>query len=392
MQQGGSGVEATESPCDVYSDPAYLAISVTRASLALFSFVCCGTVVFLILFYKQYGGFVQRLILYTCVASALNSLSIVTQKVDYFGANSATEVYCVIAGFISQYTSLVELLAVLGLVLGLYVNIFHRKLRRRVEVLCVLLVLMIPALVSWVPFINLSYGSSGPWCWIREKEQNCERYVMGLVLQYLLWYLPLFTVVITVLCMYSCAYYKLRKIIKGTYARPYDPEVQLTREQLQKHKKQWLLYIPLLYLVFTLLALPNAIHRVFKDEPRLELWLIQAVTVPLRGALFAIPYILNKHTRNKISRTKLWVRNSHGSKKGRAVNPYPAMDANFSDSLYYAHKDDNTLERENVYRNPSLSHSPLEAAPSRNGKDSKMYNVPADSGTRVAAQEISIEH
>ena len=203
---------------------------------------------------------------------------------------------------------------------------------------------------------------------------------MGVVLQYLLWYLPLLTVVTIVLSVYLYAYLKIRKIIRRTYARPYDPEVQLIREQLRKHQKQWLTYIPLLYLMFTLLALPNAIHRSFNDEPSIALWTIQAVTVPLRGAMFAIPYLFNKHTRNKIIQTKLCMRISHGSKKAPVVNPYPAMDARFSDSLYYAHKDNNTLERENVYRNPSLSHGSLEVVPYRNGKNK------SDSVMRAAAQ------
>ena len=68
------------------------------------------------------------------------------------------------------------------------------------------------------------------------------------------------------------------------------------------------------------------------------------------------------------------------------------MDAKFSDSLYYAHTENNTLERESVYRNPSLSQCSVEVAPRRSGKDNKVYNVLADSGTHKAGQGISTEN
>lgn len=389
--QTGSGSGAAENPCDQFENIDYLVTAAVRALLALGSFICCAIVIFLILVYKQYHSFVQRLILYVCLASALNSLAIASQKVDYFVQNNATESYCVFAGFFSQYTSQVELLAVIGLVLGLYVNVFSKKLRKRVEVLSVISVLVIPALVSWLPFIDNSYGKTGPWCWIRERELDCNIHVLGQVLQYLLWYLPLLVAITVVLCVYFLAYHKLRQSIKGTWARPYDPEVQLTRGQLRKNVRLLLTYIPLLYLLFTLFALPNAIYWSFGSEPILALWVIQAVVLPLRGALFAIPYIFNKHTRKKISQTKLRVLDNQVSKRANSVNPYPAVASNFSDSLRFALKEDCTLERNKVYRNPSLSQSSVETVPHKSGSDTVLPSEQQVSGICRTTEDVSPE-
>ena len=58
----------------------------------------------------------------------------------------------------------------------------------------VLFSILLPSLHSWIPFIHNSYGVAGAWCWIRDWKDDCatQKYIEGIIEQFVLWYGPLF--------------------------------------------------------------------------------------------------------------------------------------------------------------------------------------------------------
>ena len=42
----------------------------------------------------------------------------------------------------------------------------------------------------WIPFLHDAYGLAGAWCWIRQKDDNCDSLLAGKIEQYVLGYGP----------------------------------------------------------------------------------------------------------------------------------------------------------------------------------------------------------
>lgn len=355
MEVGSEEGNTTNSTgCDVFQTLEYSVIAAVRALMGLISFICCLLVVLLILFFKKYKYVIQRMVLYVCIAAAANSLAIVIQKVDYFVQNEATEVYCLFAGCFELYTSLIELLGLACISHSLsYIVRMKREHTRYLEAAYIIICLVVPALLSWPPFLTHSYGKSGPWCWIRERNEICERDIAGIALQFGLWYLPLLLVstIVTFTYLYIILKTRRRASENSNWRGPNHPDTDTQKGQLSKMVKFILAYMPFLYLLVNLFSLPNSIHWAIADEPLLVLWAIAAVLPPLRGALFSLPYLFRKETRKVLSRPQIRA----AIKDEIVATPYPAKQAMFSDSLLFQDGGDSTIDRQKPYRNPSVS-------------------------------------
>lgn len=347
-----SSVANNTTVCDVFESVEYSAIAAVRASLGLFSLCCCSVVIILTLLFKKYKYSIQRMVLYVCIAGAVDSVAIVLQKVDYFVQNNATEQYCVFAGCLSLYTSLVELLALGCTSLSLsYMYKRKKELKHYLEAVYILICLILPLFMIWPPFTTqYSYGKSGPWCWIRERDQACQKDVAGIAFQFGLWYLPLLFVstVVTIAYLYTIMKARKRTRANSNWRGPYNSEATT---QLSKTVKSMLAYMPVLYLIVNLIALPTSIHWAIADNPIYPLWVVTAIFPPLRGALIALPFLLRKETRKILNRPQIKAAITDHD----AVAAYPARQSKFSDSLAFPDCGDTTLERHKAYRNPSVS-------------------------------------
>lgn len=85
---------------------------------------------------------------------------------------------CAAIGFVTQHLALSKALANLGVCFYIFtVAMFPRDARlqqRKFEVAGVVVTLVLPAVITWVPFVTQNdglghgYGLNGAWCWIRE--------------------------------------------------------------------------------------------------------------------------------------------------------------------------------------------------------------------------------
>ena len=71
------------------------------------------------------------------------------------------------------------------------------------------LVFTIPALVGLIPLTTNSYGSTGPWCWIHIREENCTIHTAGLAEQIVLWAIPFLLVAILTIVLFARALWLL---------------------------------------------------------------------------------------------------------------------------------------------------------------------------------------
>ena len=143
----------------------------------------------------------------------------------------------------------------------------------------------------WIPFINDAYGLAGTWCWIRSKDDFCNKNLAGLIEWYALWYGPLIVLcilnliiivaIVVILCKRLC--------IEGTSDRVY-------RNMLRENAP--LLMYPVMYNFFFLFALAHRLYETMTDSKTIDkqLWhvlsMMHSVASPARGLLFALTYCL----------------------------------------------------------------------------------------------------
>uniref|UniRef100_A0A1X7UNV4 Uncharacterized protein n=1 Tax=Amphimedon queenslandica TaxID=400682 RepID=A0A1X7UNV4_AMPQE len=361
---------SSSSSCDEFDDLDYKIVSGVRAFSAFISLVSCLIVIILIFLFKRHHYFIQRLVLYMCFMAAINSVTIMIQKVDYFTPDTnqrdALDKYCIFAGFAEYYTSAVELIGFVCITHGLYRTVFKQKPKKYLELGYICISLLFPLLPACAPFFGFMYGKSGPWCWIRERSDNCDKETVGIIFQFVLWYIPLVLLTVSTSIVYIAMFCKVHKSIESHWQGPYDPELFLHKGRLRKVVKILLAYMPILFLLINLMSLPNAIQWAIGEKPILALWILHGVFPPFRGALFAIPYLFHTDTRQQIKQIGIRGAVRERFMRKKTVTSYPAKECNFSDSLTFPAAADTTYERNKPYRNPSLRQQEL----------SQRYSIP----------------
>ena len=102
-----SGLEPTnETSCyETLDSTQYKIAAAIRASIGLFSFFCCLGVVLVIVLYKKYKFFIQRLILYLAVAALVHSISYTLARVNYYTPRPIEDPYCYFGGLLKPLHS-----------------------------------------------------------------------------------------------------------------------------------------------------------------------------------------------------------------------------------------------------------------------------------------------
>ena len=168
----------------------------------------CGSALILLVFFRMYRTFSERLVLYLLLSGlflasvlALQNLQITWVAFDFSQHHSL----CQSMGFILQYSFWILLLLTTFIVLHLASLVFFYKTFNNSEPFLVLFSVIFPLFFSWVPFIHDTYGLSGAWCWIRVyHHDDCHLHSEGLIEQYAMWYAWAF--LLTADCKCCCNY------------------------------------------------------------------------------------------------------------------------------------------------------------------------------------------
>ena len=179
---------------------------VTIISVCSCSSVACVLAVIFILASKVYKKFVYRLTLYLIVASLLKAVVTITDVLPVYHNGTVVAVrsgfygFCSAVGFLSAVVQWMELLVICWIVLYLVMVLVFRYNANAVKVkheACGLaVVLLLPLLVSWVPFsVKNMYGLSEVICWIKVSENStCNYDYIGLTFLFVFYHGPVFCV------------------------------------------------------------------------------------------------------------------------------------------------------------------------------------------------------
>ena len=302
MDSGSGGSNTTEDCNAKFNTQIFVVVAVTRAVSGSVSFFASLFVIFLILYLKKYIIFTQRLILYLSISSMLNGLSVALQGANYFPDNTASRWYCIWAGFFDQVTLWSVLLSICSITVDLYFNVVTKR-QNRYEIFYIFLIFIFPLIFNWIPFINLTYGRDGPWCWIKKFNSDCKKNVFGKVLFVTLWYLPLLLFIFGLVFVYIRIYFAIQKM-KRSYQGTYNPKSRQLAKMMQEEFKP-LIWFPIIFVVLNIFPIANRIVDFILEEPVLPLWFLDAILSPLQGAFVSLVYALDPETRKRLKKCNL---------------------------------------------------------------------------------------
>ncbi len=298
MSASGSGqvpgdVNSTDDGDDCYSpfdSSDYTIVAALSSATSAISFLACLFMIAVIIIYKKYLFFTQRLILYLALAAIISAFFTMLHIVQRVSPNWV----CVSTAYLDQTASWSVLIAVVCITINLaLVVLFHRN-TERFEIAYVLFIFVFPLSYSWIPFINEAYGRAGAWCWIRSEDDNCHNWTYGSVLQLILWYLPLYVLFAIIMVVYIIILVKLRRD-RRRWTGNFDPTAKKTEKMIQKEVRP-LLWFPFIYLLLYLIPLINRIQDAATDEPVLALWILTALLFPLQGGFVTLAFTLDPDT------------------------------------------------------------------------------------------------
>ena len=330
---GGNG-----SDCfDQYNTAPYVAVAAVRAGVGAFSALCCLAMIAIIALHKKYRDFAQRLVLNLAVTAFIHSLSYTLARVNYYSDLRLLDPYCYFGGFLNLYSAWIEVLALMCIVYHLFVaGLLGRPAHptRRLEALFWLGTYALPLLWCWLPFIRQSYRTSGGWCAIRTlSEDGCSGYVFGKVLQFALWYVPLYILLFATCSVCVAVAVKMHMNVHR-WSGVYDDETR-TRHQRLRMEIRPLLWFPFLYLILNTFSFIDRIYNAAQpDDPVVVLTFLHACTSPFRGAFVALVYTLAGGALGW-SQVKATCRDCCCCSHDNSIKEYPAVAGDHDDSLSF---------------------------------------------------------
>lgn len=322
--------------CSSTSEEEYLLAIVggLGAASGFISLLASCLVIALLVLFKKWQFFTQRLVLYLAISVAFQSVASVIGKIDYNSETSEFYVrFCQFSGFVAQNASWMELNAEASITVYIFVVAMFSKRTDRFEALYLFFIFAFPFLLSWIPFIKTAYGNARVWCWIRsttKDDSSCDIiYEFGQALQFLLWYVPLYLILTVLLFLYVVILVKIhcfdsRHRWTGSY-KYVDKQHQI---KMMSKEIRSLLQYPLIYFLINLFPLALRIYGLFEDETQklLPLLILSAISFPIQGGFIALAFTLDSDTRKRLR----WVQIKAAAKelcqrndKG-VISEYPA--------------------------------------------------------------------
>ena len=319
-----------DNDCELYLSTTYMKIAMLAASMGVFSTLASVAVIAVIIVFKKYNFFIQRLILYLCIAAALNSASIVLRFSRAGNLHDQTIMnLCVATAFIDQTTKWSLCIAYVCLTLNILITVVFNSSTQSIEKGYFIAIFMFPLAFNWIPFLQSSYGEAGAWCWIRSKNYasvtdpaigNCSEHHFGMYLRYALWYVPNYAI----LCVMVIAYILIvAKLIRNTsrWKGLYSTEAIHQKERMKELAKPVIFY-PLVYLILNLIPLINRSYETIYG-PNTVLWILHALLSPLQGGFIALLYALDRDTLHRLNPRELFAYLLH---RKTPIQEYPVIE------------------------------------------------------------------
>ena len=330
---GGNG-----SCFDIYKDNYYIGVAVLSVVLSILSCICLLAVIAIIVLFKKYVYFNQKLILYLCITSLLYSCStIINVTPADVDTNPASKGYCIVMGFVNHLLLWWQILCVAVIMIDIFIRVVFERDTQRYKIPYIIGILAPPIVVSWIPFIKLAYGPAGVFCWIRGKEyESCALFTLGAYLRLVLYYGPFYVLMMglaVLLIITRCTTHRKKKKWIGGIMRKEIVELQKKIES----ETRLLIGYPILFMVISILPLIVRIYEAYILEEDIfyyAMYTVLIIAYRLIGAIIALIFVLDPETKQKLKLVEIQaaIRRWRG-KEEDAIKEYFFDQSARSDSL-----------------------------------------------------------
>lgn len=291
---------------DVYDTPGNRALLGLRSSL---SFVSCFFILVMIgimVLFKKYLFFTQRLILYLAIVSfSYDFLTAFNVAAFEAHKNEAARIYCYIISFIAEQVSVWWIFnAVTCIVIDIFLKAVFELHTERLEIPYVLFSFFLPFTFGWIPFIQLSFGPAGIFCWIRTKDlNNCSNFKLGVLLQFILYYIPLYLLMAVLVIMMIVTFVFVRKKRKMWAGKTEEKRI---KKMMEKEIRPLISY-PFIIIAVNIFALLRRLYGIYSDTDTtyFVINLLVVITYRFQGVAITLAFILDRETRKKLNRREI---------------------------------------------------------------------------------------
>lgn len=334
----GSLVNDSSSNCSLrYDSTNFKIIAGLRAAVGFVSFLCCAGVIVIIVLFKKYSFFSQRLILNIAVAAMVHSLSYTTARVNYYTVREIDDPYCYFGGLFNHYTAAVELISIWFTTINIFsVGMFRRNISK-FEPAYYVTTYALPLLWFWVPIWLGAYGTSGGWCGIKRLDADCRPFGPNTYIQFGIWFVPLYISTAVIIIMLIAVAVKFLRNIRQWHGR-FDPLAEAAKQALKNEIRPLIIY-PILYLLLNTFSFVSQIYRaLYPKSPSTVLPYLRVLTSPLRGAFIALVFALDKDTRARLNPAQcktaciLWLGRGQRAHMLESTTIYSAREEEASDT------------------------------------------------------------
>ena len=331
-------VEENATDCHLRYDTLHYKVQAAlRAAIGLFSFVCCAMVVFIIVLFKKYKFYSQRLILYLSIAAMFHAFSYTLTRVNYSTPRPIDDRYCYFGGLFNHYTAMNSVLSIWCITFNLLVKTLCSRSTVKAEPVFVAIIFFLPLMWFWVPIWLKAYGTAGGWCTIKAFNADCTSYKYRSWLTFGMWYTPLYILMFVILV--SMIFIAIRTAREsGRWVGKWDPEMVVRRQSLKREIRS-LIWYPLIFLLLNTFSLISQIYSaVHSMTSSPVLVYLRIFTSTLRGAFIALAFALDSETRSRLRPAQCkaacldWV----GSRE--AIEEYDVSSSSFQESYVPYHR------------------------------------------------------
>ena len=285
-------------------------------SVSALAIIACALAVILIIVLKLYRSFLNRLVLYLMVAAGSYSVTFILGITPVHHSNGEVQVregldgLCAAFGFINQMSEWIFDGTIAWVVVNLtLMAVFKYQANKpKHEVSVLIIILLFPFIINWIPFASDMYGLSGIWCWIKLTNGDCHTgYTLGLVYHFALLYGPL---AIFVFGSYVAFIAIVITLCKERVASGRERVESFKKEAHRRALKEALplLAYPLIYNILFTIMLANRIYHAIttwkNEDPNFPLFLAHAIVESLRVLLVALAFLLHPSILKKVFRKK----------------------------------------------------------------------------------------
>ena len=296
---------SNRSCAEKYDNAAYHGLLYFRCVLSIISILFILSMLAVIILFKKYRFFTQRLILYLAISSltyqVISALDVSSIKA-YSDQNALN--YCILIAVLTQIVIWWPFMATIVIVFDIFVRAVLKKPTERLEIPYILVIFVLPVLINWIPLVDSAFGPNRYFCWIKDENEDCETdYINGIIFRAALFFIPCYTIVAFMIISLVITIISINRS-KKNYNGKFDPQAIALKKQMEEEIRP-ILYYPIIFILTTVVSVVITIYNATNRENSEVGFIIIAILLltvfRLQGVFITLVFTLDPETRKKLN-------------------------------------------------------------------------------------------